>query len=303
MANPNQQGAAAPDHRSGYVAIIGRPNVGKSTLLNQILGQKIAIVTPKPQTTRGKIVGIKTLPEAQIIFMDTPGLHDSPSLLNQRMREAAEQALGDADLILWVLDAEHPVDAADRRIAARLAERDRKLCIALNKIDQRRRSDLLPILAEIDALLPGRDVVPISAATGENLPELLRQIVALLPPGPRYYDEDTFTDQTERTLTQEIVREKVLLLTRHEVPYSVAVTVDAFEEKGELAVIEATIHVERESQKAIVIGARGGRIKQIGTEARLELEKVLGRRVFLRLFARVQERWTTNPARIREFGL
>ena len=303
MAGPGQEGGATgPDHRSGYVAIIGRPNVGKSTLLNQILGQKVAIVTPKPQTTRAKIVGIKTTPEAQIVFMDTPGLHDSPSLLNQRMKEAAEQALGDADLILWVIDAEHNLTAEDRRIAQRLAQQPRKVCVVLNKIDLRSRVELLPILAEVDRLLPGRDVVPISATAATNLPELMQLIVASLPPGPRYYDEETFTDQTERMLTQEIVREKVLLFTRHEVPYAVAVTVDVFEDKGDVAVIDATIHVERESQKAIVIGAKGARIKQIGTEARIELQTVLTRRIFLRLFVRVQERWTTNAARIKEFG-
>jgi GTP-binding protein Era len=291
------------DHRSGYVAIIGRPNVGKSTLLNQFLGQKVAIVTPKPQTTRGRILGVKTIPQAQILFVDTPGIHDSPTLLNQRMKEAAEQALGSADVVLWVVDAERGLTAEDKRLAARLHDQGYPICVALNKIDTKSRQALLPILADIDRLLPGRDVVPVSALDGANVDTLLKQIVALLPAGPRYYDDDTFTDQTERMLVQEIVREKVLLLTRHEVPYAVAVTVDVFEDKGDLAVIDATIHVERESQKAIVIGAKGSRIKQIGTDARLELESVLGRRVFLRLFARVQDRWTTNAARIKEFGL
>jgi GTP-binding protein Era len=303
MTTSRQSETATSDHRSGYVAIIGRPNVGKSTLLNQFLGQKIAIVTPKPQTTRAKILGIKTLPGAQILFVDTPGIHDSPTLLNQRMKQAAELALGDADVVLWVVDAERGLTSEDRRLAARLREQDRPVCVALNKIDTKSRDTLLPIIADIDRLLPGRDVVPISALDGANVGELLNQIVALLPPGPRYYDDDTLTDQTERMLVQEVIREKVLLLTRHEVPYAVAVTVDVFEEKGDLAVIDATIHVERESQKAIVIGAKGARVKQIGTEARLELEKVLGRRIYLRLFVRVQDRWTTNAARIKEFGL
>lgn len=295
-------GATTSGHRSGYVAIVGRPNVGKSTLLNRILGQKVAIVTPKPQTTRGKILGIKTTPRAQVLFIDTPGLHDSPSLLNQRMMESAEAALSDADVVLWMLDVERSLSAAERRFAARLKERGTPVCVALNKIDLKKRGELIPFVAEIAALLPDRDVVPVSAAKGTNVDELLAQLVDMLPLGPRYYDDETLTDQTERMLVQEVVREKVLLLTHHEVPYAVAVTVDAFEEKNDLAVVDATIHVERPSQKAIVIGARGALIKRIGTDARHELEKVLGRRVYLRLFVRVQEKWTVNPARIKEFG-
>jgi GTP-binding protein Era len=291
------------DHRAGYVAIIGRPNVGKSTLINQILGQKIAIVTPKPQTTRGRILGIKTAPHYQVVLIDTPGLHDSPTLLNRRMKEAAESALGDADVVLWVIDTERPLTPADARFAKRLVDENSDVCVALNKIDRKSRADLLPILAAIDALLPGRHVVPVSALDGTNVDELVRQIVEMLPLGPRFYGEEVFTDQTERALVQEVVREKVLLETRHEVPYAVAVTVETFEEKGDLAIVDATIHVERESQKAIIIGAKGVRIKKIGTDARIELEEVLGRRVFLRLFVRVQEKWTTNPARLKEFGL
>lgn len=289
-------------HRSGYVAIVGRPNVGKSTLLNRMVGQKIAIVTPKPQTTRGRIVGIKTLPHAQIIFVDTPGLHDSPSLPNQRMRRSAEAALASTDVVLWMVDATVPLGDPEQRLAARLRQLAKPLCAAVNKIDLKQPAELIPLLAGIGELLPDRDVVPVSALTGAGFEELLHQLIALLPPGPRYFEEDVITDQTERTLAQEVVREKVLLLTRQEVPYSVAVTVDSFEEKDQLAVIEATIHVERPSQKAIVIGARGALIKRIGTEARLELEDILGRRVFLRLFVRVQEKWTSDPARLQEFG-
>lgn len=304
MTDPTERtgGGTTSGHRSGYVAIVGRPNVGKSTLLNRILGQKVAIVTPKPQTTRGKILGIKTTPQAQVLFIDTPGLHDSPSLLNQRMMESAEAALSDADVVLWMLDVERSLSVAERRFAARLKERETPVCVALNKIDLKKRAELIPFVAEIAALLPGRDVVPVSAAKGTNVDELLAQLVDMLPVGPRYYDDETLTDQTERMLVQEVVREKVLLLTHHEVPYAVAVTVDAFEEKDDLAVVDATIHVERPSQKAIVIGARGALIKRIGTDARHELEKVLGRRVYLRLFVRVQEKWTANPARIKEFG-
>jgi GTPase len=329
---------AAPSetHRSGFVAIIGRPNVGKSTLLNQLLGQKVAIVTPKPQTTRGRILGIKTLPDAQIIFIDTPGLHTPHTLINQRMVAVAEHAVDEADVRLWVVDATEGIRAEDRHIAERLRGR-RSTCIALNKIDRLSRNQLLPLLTELDKLMPGHDVVPVSALKAGNLDELLAVVVRALPAGPQYYDAETFTDQTERMLAQEAVREQVLLQTRDEVPYAVAVTIDKFEDKGlrpasprrdrspmgrsargaasadgnptgsetdvALTVIHATIHVERDAQKGILIGARGGRIKEIGRAARLELERLLDRRVYLELFVRVQEEWTRHEARLREFGL
>jgi GTPase len=304
-----RQGTDSPasGHRSGFVALVGRPNVGKSTLLNQLVGEKVAIVTPKPQTTRGRIVGIKTLPQAQLIFIDTPGLHQARTLINRRMVEVAESAIAEADVVVWLLDGETGITPADRHIAERLRAERRSLLVALNKIDRRARNDLLPLLAQLDQLLPGRDVVPISALRATNLQELVDQIVRVLPEGPRFYDADTLTDQTERMLVQEVVREQVLLQTREEIPYSVAVTVDKFEEKGRrgraLAVISATIHVERDSQKGIVIGARAARIKEIGRAARVELERMLGRRIYLELFVRVQEEWTTRAALLKEFGL
>jgi len=296
-------GPAEPRHRSGFAAIIGRPNVGKSTLLNQLLGQKVAIVTPKPQTTRSRILGIKTLPTAQIIFVDTPGLHRPRNLINRRMVEAAEHSVEEADVLLWVIDARDGVTNEDRDIAERLCAEARPVCVVLNKIDIRSSSQLLPLLATLDQILPGRDVVPVSALTGTNVTELLRQIIRMLPEGPQLYDPETFTDQTERMLVQEVVREKVLLQTRQEVPYAIAVTVDKFEEKGSLAVISATIHVERDSQKGILIGQRGTRIKEIGRAARLELEQMLGRRIYLELFVRVQEEWTKREGLLKEFGL
>jgi GTP-binding protein Era len=290
-------------HRSGFVAIIGRPNVGKSTLLNELLGQKVTIVTPKPQTTRARILGIKTLEKAQIIFIDTPGLHRPRSLITRRMVQVAERAAEEADLRLWVVDAGDGITGADRAIAERLRAEKAPSCAVLNKIDKVARNNLLPMLAALDRILPGRDVVPVSALRGTNFKKLLDQIVRLLPEGPRYYDAEEFTDQTERMLAQEVVREKVLLQTRAEVPYAVAVTVDKFEDKGNLAVITVSIHVERESQKAIVIGGGGARIKEIGRAARLELEQMLARRVYLELFVRVQEEWTKYEARLKEFGL
>lgn len=290
-------------HRSGFVALVGRPNVGKSTLLNQLLGQKIAIVTPKPQTTRGRIRGILTLPNAQIVFVDTPGLHEAKSLINRRMVQVAEETMEEADLVLWIVDASQGVTDDDRRIVAQLQRFHGRLIVALNKIDCRKANELLPILAELDQLLPGVDVVPISALEGANIAELLRVVTEKLPPGPRLYDPETLTDQTERALIQEIIREQVLLQTRQEVPYAVAVTVDRFEEKDHVVVIHATIHVERKSQKPILIGKGGNKIKSIGTAARKQIERLLDKSVYLELYVRVQEDWTTDPRRLREFGL
>lgn len=290
-------------HRSGFIAIVGRPNVGKSTLLNALLGHKVAIVTPKPQTTRGRILGVLTLPEAQVAFVDTPGLHEARSLLNQRMVRRAREAMQEADAVLWVLDASEGVTEEEEAMAGELSKLGERLCVAVNKIDKVRKDELLPILARLDQLLPGVDVIPVSATEGANFPELLRELVRRLPPGPRLFDPDQLTDQTERALAAEVIREKVMLQTHQEVPYAVAVTVDRFEEKENVTVIAATIHVERPSQKPIVIGHKGTRIKAIGQAARRELEELLGRRVYLELFVRVQEGWTKDERRLREFGL
>lgn len=292
-----------PGHRSGFVAIVGRPNVGKSTLLNQLLGQKVAIVSPKPQTTRGRIVGILTLPEAQIVFIDTPGLHEARTLLNQRMVRRARQAIEEADAVLWVVDAAEGVTPEDEALAQELHSLGPRLCVAVNKIDKLKKSELLPILARLGELLPDEDIVPVSATERLNFPELVRELVRRLPEGPRLYDPTMFTDQTERTLAEELIREQVFLQTHQEIPYSVAVTVDRFEEKENVTVISATIHVERESQKPILIGRQGARIKAIGQAAREALERLLGRRVYLELFVRVQEGWTKDERRLREFGL
>jgi GTP-binding protein Era len=292
-------------HRTGHAAIVGRPNVGKSTLLNALVGTKVAIVTPKPQTTRNRVVGIRTLPEAQIVFLDTPGIHPARSLLNQRMVEVAREVVGGADVVLFVLDATAGVTPADRELAESLAGARPTTIVVLNKRDKVAPPTLLPVMRELGGLLPGRDVIPASARTGENVEQLLAVVVAAMPAGERLYPEEQYTTETERFLVQELVREQLFLQTEQEVPYDTAVEVEAFEEKrdGEVVVVRASIVVDRPSQRAIVIGAGGARLREIGRRARLELEALLGSRLFLELFVRVEPGWARNPRRLRELGL
>lgn len=294
-----------PFHRSGFVAIVGRPNVGKSTLLNKLLGEKVAIVTPRPQTTRNQIKGIKTLPNAQVIFLDTPGIHRARSLLNRRMVETALKTLKDVDGALWLVDASAGIRGEDEDIARLLRESSAEILVVLNKMDLISKGKLLPLMERCSRLLPGAEIVPVSARQGDNLELLLELIVKRLPEGPRYYPEGEVTDQTERFLAAEIVREKIFLLTRQEVPYATAVTIDEFTEKEDkrLIVIKATIHVDRESHKPILIGNRGAMLKEIGTAAREELEGILGWKLFLELFVKVDRDWPQNPGALNELGL
>jgi len=292
-------------HRAGFAAIVGRPNVGKSTLLNALVGTKVAIVTPKPQTTRNRIVGIRTLPEAQIAFLDTPGLHEARSLLNRRMVDAAQQALAEADVVLFVVDAIAGVSPADRELATRLAGLRASTIAVLNKRDRVRPPALLPAMAALGECLPGREVFPASARTGEQVDAVLAAVVAALPVGPRLYPEDEYTTETERFLVQETIREQLFLQTEEEVPYGTAVEVEEFAEQParNLLVLRATIVVDRPSHKGIVIGTEGRRLREIGRRARLELERLFGVRVFLELFVRVEAGWARNPRRLRELGL
>jgi GTP-binding protein Era len=295
----------APAFRSGYIAIIGRPNVGKSTLLNQILGEKVAIVSPRPQTTRNRITGIRTTETSQIIFLDTPGIHRGHSLINRRMVDTALQTLDEVDGVIWLLDAHDKVKQEEEQIAETLRGVETPVIILLNKIDLVSKGKLLPLMERCAQLLPGKEIVPVSALKGEGVPILLDIVEKWLPPGEPFFTEGEYTDQTERFLASEIVREKVFLLTREEIPYGVAVTIDEFTEKEEknLIVIAATIHTERDSHKGILIGKRGAMLKEIGQLAREELEKIFGCRIFLELFIRVDANWTQNPNRLAEMGL
>lgn len=299
--NKNKAGVS----RSGYIAIVGRPNVGKSTLLNQLLGEKVAIVTPKPQTTRNRITGIRTTESSQMVFLDTPGIHQAHSLMNRRMVEVALHTLHEVDIVLWLLDAQDRIGPQDERIAEKLRELKVPVFVLLNKIDAAPKSDLLPLMRRCAELLPSREIVPISALRGENLALVLDVLEKTLPEGPRYFPAGELTDQSERFVAAEIIREKVFLRTHEEIPYGVAVTIDEFTEKEEknLVVIKATIHTERESHKPILIGKKGAMLKEIGTLAREELEALLGCKIFLELFIRVDRGWTQDPRALTEMGL
>ena len=292
-------------HRSGFVAIVGRPNVGKSTLLNQFLGEKIAIVSPKPQTTRNRITGIRTAPGSQIVFLDTPGIHRAHSLMNRRMVEVALKTLREVEVALWLLDAREGTRREDEDIARTLKESRATTLILLNKMDLISKGKLLPLMERCSVLLPEREIIPISALKGENVSLVLEQIEKFLPEGPRYYPEGEVTDQTERFVASEIIREKIFLLTREEIPYGTAVSIDEFAEKEEknLVVIKATIHVEREAHRPILIGKKGAMLKEIGIQARGELESLLGCKLFLELFVKVQRGWTQDPHALTELGL
>lgn len=291
--------------RSGYIAIVGRPNVGKSTLLNQLLGEKVAIVSPKPQTTRNRITGIKTTTGSQIVFLDTPGIHQARSLMHRRMVDIALATLHEVDGVLWLLDAHERIGPEDERIAETLRGVKSPVLILLNKIDLVSKGKLLPLIQRCAELLPGKEIVPISALKGENLPLVLGLIERGLPEGPQCFPEGEFTDQSERFIAAEFIREKIFLLTREEIPYGTGVSIDEFTEKEEknLIVIKATIHTERDSHKPILIGKRGAMLKEIGTLAREDLEALLGCRIFLELFIRVDRDWTQDLNALTELGL
>ena len=310
MSDERPEGAAADEggdegHRAGFVALVGRPNVGKSTLLNRVMGRKLAIVTPKPQTTRHRILGVETRPGAQFLFVDTPGLHQPHNLMGERMVKTARQSLADADVALWVVDAIAGLVEEDRTLAAELGGVRQPVVIALNKIDRVPRARLIELAHQLGELLPGKHVVPVSALDGANVDELLRTVEQHLPESPALFPADVQTDLPERFFAAEIVREQLLLATHEEVPYQSAVRIESFEERTgkDLVVIAATILVARTSQRAIVLGEKGARIKHIGQQARHELERFLGARVYLELHVKVDEKWFTKAHALGELGL
>jgi GTPase len=282
--------------RSGFASIIGRPNAGKSTLLNALAGEKLAIVSEKPQTTRTTIQGVVNLPGAQIVFIDTPGIHKSTTLFNKRMMDTVRTALADRDVLLYVADASVAPAPEDTEAVSVLKDLATPVLLLANKIDRiPDKRQLLPLLERFQAIREFDEYIPVSATTGEGLDRVREAIVARLPEGPAYFPTDHLTDQPERFLAAELIREQILRHTRQEVPHSVAVLVDRWEESGKITRIAATIYVERDGQKAIVIGASGAALKKIGTLARHQIEKMLGHQVFLELFVKVRKDWRENP--------
>jgi GTPase len=286
--------------KSGFVAIVGRPNAGKSTLLNSLVGAKVSIVTPVAQTTRNRILGIVNRPGAQIVFVDTPGIHKPLSRLNEQMMAFVRQALEDRDLAILIVDASEPFGKGDKYALEMVKEYAPRTILALNKIDRTAKPRLLPLIDRYARIHNFEEVFPISALREEGLAGLVDAVVRLLPEGPRYFPPEIYTDQPERFLAGEIVREKVIRHTRQELPHVTAVLIEKFEETETLTRIHATIVVEKDSQRPIVLGAGGDRIKQIGTEARHELERLFPPKVFLELYVKVEPRWRENPALLAE---
>lgn len=288
---------------SGYVALLGVPNVGKSTLLNQLLGEKLSIVTPKPQTTRHRILGILNRPKSQILFLDTPGIHDPKKLLNVRMVEAALSALQDADVLCHMIFPTQVLKDEDQELALKIRETGKPYLVLINQVDTVAKDSLLPLIGKIQQHWSPNEIIPLSARTGEGCEVLPTLFESLLPEGPAYYPTDQLTERDMRFLSEEIVREKAMTYLHQEIPYGLTVQVETFEEEDKIAKIHMAIIVERENHKGMVIGAGGKMIKRIGTEARRDLEKWLDKKVRLELFVKVVEGWSKDPKRLKEFGI
>ncbi|PYI51753.1 GTPase Era [Paenibacillus flagellatus] len=291
------------NHKSGFVAIIGRPNVGKSTLLNQVIGQKIAIMSDKPQTTRNKIQGVYTTDEMQIVFLDTPGIHKPKSKLGSFMMKVAENTFHEVDAILFLVDVAEGIGGGDRFIIEQLKGVKTPVLLVLNKIDQVHPEALLPIIATYKDLYDFAEIVPISALQGNNVSTLLKQIGHYLPEGPQYYPADQVTDYPEQFICAELIREKILHLTREEIPHSIAVAIESMKvEDNGVVSIGAIIFVERDSQKGIVIGKQGAMLKEIGQQARRDIEALLGSKIFLELWVKVKKDWRNREHVLKDLG-
>ena len=290
--------------KSGFISILGRPNVGKSTLFNRLLGDKIAIVAEKPQTTRNRILGIKNMEGGQLIFLDTPGIHQGRSELNERMVRTAVASGRDADILLFLIEATSPPIEKDREVMEFLKGISGVPILVINKIDLVKKKNLLPLMDQYQQLHPFKEILPVSALTGEGIETLLNELKEALPESPPYYPEGVVTDQTERFWVSEIIREKVIRQSYQEIPYSTAVTIEEYKEHPEknLVVIKATIHIERDSQKKILIGKGGQKLKKIGEAARKEAEALLGTKIFLELWVNVERNWTRDPRALNRLG-
>ncbi|MCH6266515.1 GTPase Era [Neobacillus citreus] len=301
MVNNTSSGT---DHKSGFISIIGRPNVGKSTFLNRVIGQKIAIMSDKPQTTRNKIQGVLTLSDAQMVFIDTPGIHKPKHKLGDFMMKVAQNTLKEVDLVLFMVNAEEGFGRGEEFILEKFQTINTPVFLVINKIDQVHPDELLQIIELYKEKYAFQEIVPISALEGNNVERLLEQIKAILPEGPQYYPADQVTDHPERFIITELIREKALHLTREEIPHSLAVVLDKMERQGNKDIIHvmATIIVERDSQKGIIIGKQGSMLKEIGKRARVDIENLLGSKVFLELWVKVQKDWRNRMSQLREYG-
>lgn len=291
-------------HKSGFIAIVGRPNVGKSTLMNRLLGQKVSIVSPRPQTTRTKIMGMKSLPGAQLIFLDTPGIEKAGGYFHRLMVKTATNSLEGADLILWIVEAPEPLSQGDKLILDILKRVTAPVLLAINKVDLVEKERLLPAIDRFRELLPLVEIVPISATEGDNVTLLESLLIRYLPEGPPLYPPDQLTDQPERFIIAELIRERVFRSVYQEVPYAVAVLVEKVRarEGRALTDVEATIYVEKDSQKAIIIGRGGAMLKRIGESVRPEIEKLLGSQVFLKLWVKVRSDWQKDDEALKRLG-
>ncbi|MBB6454309.1 GTP-binding protein Era [Salirhabdus euzebyi] len=292
------------EYRSGFIAIVGRPNVGKSTFMNHVIGQKIAIMSDKPQTTRNKIQGVLTKKDAQLIFIDTPGIHKPKHKLGDFMVKTAEHTLNEVDAVLFMVNAEEGYGAGDQYIIERLQSVKNPVFLVINKIDQIHPDKLLGLIDQYRGKFDFAEIVPISALEGNNVEHLLEVVTGYLPEGPQYYPEDQITDHPERFIISELIREKVLHLTREEIPHSIAVVIDSIEarEDKKVVYVQATIITERPSQKGIIIGKQGSMLKQVGKMAREDIEALLGSKIYLELWVKVQKDWRNKMNQLREYG-
>jgi len=290
--------------KSGFIAIIGRPNVGKSTFLNHVVGQKVAIMSDKPQTTRNKVQGVVTTEDSQLIYIDTPGIHKPKHKLGDFMLKVARNTLREVDVIMFMVNAEEKIGPGDRFIIEMLQNTETPVFLIINKLDLVHPEELLKIIVSYKSEYDFAEIVPISALNGSNTDRLLETLKKYLPEGPKYYPDDQVTDHPERFIISEFIREKVLHLTREEIPHSIAVVIEKIKKESDRDVVNvmATIVVERDSQKGIVIGKRGALLKEIGTKARYDIEMLLGTKVFLELWVKVEKDWRNKPGRLSEYG-
>ena len=290
------------DFKSGFVTLIGRPNVGKSTLMNYLIGQKIAITSNKPQTTRNRIQTVLTTDEGQIVFVDTPGIHKAKNKLGEYMVNVAEKTLNEVDVVLWLVEPTTFIGAGEQHIAKQLQRVKTPVILVINKVDSVKREEILPAIAAYKDIYDFADIVPVSARSGDNTDELLRVIMKYLPYGPKFYDEDTVTDQPERQIVAELIREKALHSLQDEIPHGIAVAIDRMKMQNKVMHIDATIICERDSHKGIIIGKQGSMLKKIGSTARYEIERMLDCKVNLKLWVKVKKDWRDSEFLMKNFG-